>query len=479
MSEVLPGRGDELRQYRLEEPAAEDALGQLWRARHAVTGRTAWVRVFRPGVLRPDADQRIGRYMGIIGNPAIIRPVEAHFDVGWPHIIFDDAEGQPVSGYLAEGPVPWPNATEIAAQLLEGLADLHARGQAHGVILPEAVVVTDDAVCLVDTGTQAVVTAEALARLPFADQVLGPGGEPSSEGDVAAVRHLLAWLIAGKPAASPDESVAAETPDRILNLGELPASAEEAAEFLRRILAEELPAPDEPETPEGTGEAQGAGETPADGAASLADLEDLTGADINALEVRVLELEGRLRTHPGDRVLEETIHRVQRHIGQTRLESVPGLRGKAILTLPYHRGGASWIAPAIGSALLFVVLWWVADIVLRGTPLDPGMRRIVSIAVPLAFLIAGGWVALALGVTRSQLRCYALVNENEIICHDAQSMRTIAQVAAREIRDLAPVGDLQPGSAAGMGLNIIHWDGGVTRLRFLEGASFESRGPST
>ncbi|NSW58171.1 MAG: hypothetical protein HPY44_19360 [Armatimonadetes bacterium] len=478
MSEELPGRGDELRQYRLEEPAAEDPLGQLWRARHVVTGRTAWVRVFRPGVLRPDAAQRISRYMGVIGNPAIVRPVEAHLDVGWPHIIFDGAEGEPVSGYLAEGPVPWPNATEIAAQLLEGLADLHAHGQSYGVVLPEAVVVTADAVCLVDTGTQAVVTAEALARLPFADQVLGPDGVSSPAGDVAAVRHLLAWLIAGKPAASPDESVAAETPESILNLGQLPDSAEEAAEVLRRILAEEMAPPEEPEMPDEAGEPQQAGEAPADSAAPMADLENLTGTDISVLEVRVLELEGHLRAHPEDRALEETILRVKRHIGQTWLEAIAGLRGKAILTLPYHRGGGSWIAPAVGSALLFVGLWWVADTVLRGTQLDPGVRRIVSIAVPLAFLIAGGWVALALGVTRSQLRCYALVNENEIICHDAQSMRTIAQIAAREIRELATVGDLQSGSAAGLGVNITHWDGGVTRLRFLEGASFDSRGPA-
>ena len=434
VSEALPGRGDELRQYRLEDPATEDALGQLWRARHVVTGRGAWIRVFRPGVLRPDADQRIAPYLGMDSNPNIARAVEAHLDVGWPHIIFEETEGQSVSDFLREGPVPWPNATEIAAQLLEGLADLHPHGRTHGVVVPDSVVVTEDYVRLVDTGSQAVVTPETLASLPCAPRVFGAEGELSPAGDVAAVAHLLAWLIAGNPGGSPDAATLKDTPPALLELPEATASAEETAIVLRRILAEEMPAPDSPETAGAPDEAAALEEEPAESPDASWDAQDLAGADPSVLEVRVLELMGKRRRHPEDLELDSTIHRMQRSIGQAKLAAVAGLRGKATLALPYHRSAASWIVPGIGSALLFAVLWWVADTVLSRTPLDPGVRRLVSVAVPLAFLLAGGWVALALGVTRSQVRCYAIVSENEILCHEEQSMKTIAQIAAREVR---------------------------------------------
>ena len=55
------------------------------------------------------------------------------------------------------GPVPLRRAVEILTAVLSGLAHAHAAGIAHGDVIPENVVVTDDGALVVDTGVRGAV----------------------------------------------------------------------------------------------------------------------------------------------------------------------------------------------------------------------------------------------------------------------------------------------------------------------------------
>lgn len=124
--------------YRLLEPAGEDRLGELHRARDTARGRTVIVRVIHPA-LRSDPARRAALVADASKAAAVSHPaVAALFDVieegddlAFAH---EHVEGKTLAATLGGTPLNPRLATAIAIQIADGLAELHAAGLSHGAV---------------------------------------------------------------------------------------------------------------------------------------------------------------------------------------------------------------------------------------------------------------------------------------------------------------------------------------------------------
>ena len=117
-------------------------------------------------------------------------------------------EGEHLGETLGKGPVPWPEASGIVLQLLEGIAFLHKNGIPHGNIKASNVCVRADGTARLLDCSLAVNTAPksltemghrfgTMAYLP--PEVLRGEALDPFRGDVYAMGQLLCELIRGAP----------------------------------------------------------------------------------------------------------------------------------------------------------------------------------------------------------------------------------------------------------------------------------------
>ena len=88
------------------------------------------------------------------------------------------------------GPVPLKRAVEILTAVLTGLAHAHAAQLAHGEVIPENVLLTDDGALVVDTGVRGAVARSLRA---------GSLPECTAEDDMRAVGALVYEMLTGRP----------------------------------------------------------------------------------------------------------------------------------------------------------------------------------------------------------------------------------------------------------------------------------------
>ena len=91
------------------------------------------------------------------------------------------------------GPVPLKRAVEILTAVLSGLAHAHAAHGgpiAHGDVIPENVILTDDGAVVADTGVRGAVAGSLRA---------GAVPEPNAQDDMRAVGALVYEMLTGRP----------------------------------------------------------------------------------------------------------------------------------------------------------------------------------------------------------------------------------------------------------------------------------------
>ncbi|MEV0720178.1 serine/threonine-protein kinase [Asanoa sp. NPDC050611] len=186
-------------------------MAEVWRADDTVLGRPVAVKVLNPSVGSHTtirlATHREARAAAGLTHPNITRVYdygEAALPGGGlaPYLVMELVEGGDLAERLAAGPLPWPAAAAIAAQVAAGLAAAHAAGVVHCDIKPGNVMLTPGGVKILDFGIA------GLAGTPDGDLRYGTvgycaperlaGADPTPAGDVYAVGVLLAEALVGR-----------------------------------------------------------------------------------------------------------------------------------------------------------------------------------------------------------------------------------------------------------------------------------------
>ncbi|WP_433058377.1 serine/threonine-protein kinase [Dactylosporangium sp. CS-033363] len=260
----MPGaqlrEGDILaRRYILKQPVAAGGMSVVWRAWDSTLERTVAVKVL-DGPIASDGGQRDrirreARAAARIEHPNAIG-VYDYGETVTPrgrvaaYVVMQLLEGISVAARLEAGPVPWPEAVQVAATVADVLHAAHRRGVVHRDVTPENVMLTSDGVRLLDFGIAADIgqreEAMTFGTPPYVAPERLTGAPASGATDVYSLGVLLYEMLTGAPpypAQTWEELERALAAERrpALNVPGLPAAA--AAACLRCLSTDPMRRP--------------------------------------------------------------------------------------------------------------------------------------------------------------------------------------------------------------------------------------------
>ena len=211
----------ELGVYQLLERVGAGALGEVFRARDTVHGRTVAIKRVPSGLVADDAWcsalHDTAASLAAVSHPGVAMLYECGQSDGQMFLAQEFVPGQSLTKLLGGRPINARRAVDLAIEAADALAALHAAGHTHGDLRPDNIVVTQKGhVKLLDaglarfTGGGAVhLTASArLGSLPdealpvvrylAPEQALGEGGDRRS--DLFSLGLVLYEMLTGQPA---------------------------------------------------------------------------------------------------------------------------------------------------------------------------------------------------------------------------------------------------------------------------------------
>ena len=226
--------------YRLLNKVGSGGLGESFRARDTVRGRTVLVKVL-PADLVNDPDRREQflhdvRAACTLSHPNIATLFEIGDDGSYVYLVFEYVPGQTLRTLTAGQPLNVRTCVDIAVQLADALAEAHAVGIIHGDIKADNIILNPKGHAkILDFGLSAWTEGGVARR--------------RASGHTAAALPLttIAYL-------SPEEALG-RTLDRRTDLfsmgsvlsemmtGHTPFAADSAQEMLRRIVHDAAPPP--------------------------------------------------------------------------------------------------------------------------------------------------------------------------------------------------------------------------------------------
>jgi eukaryotic-like serine/threonine-protein kinase len=198
--------GIRLGPYEITGPLGEGGMGQVWKARDTRLNRT--VAIKKSHNRFSERFEREAQAIAALNHPHIC----SLYDVGPDYLVMEYVEGQPV-----KGPVPLPEALELAGQILDALDAAHRKGITHRDLKPGNVLVSrTGGVKVLDFGLAKFERAHAAnteaETKPLTDEgtILGTpqymspeqieGQEADARSDIFAFGLVLYELITGKKA---------------------------------------------------------------------------------------------------------------------------------------------------------------------------------------------------------------------------------------------------------------------------------------
>ncbi|NUR26486.1 MAG: serine/threonine protein kinase, partial [Catenulispora sp.] len=209
--QVLNGR------YELRRRIGGGSMGEVWRGRDLVLGRTVAVKIVLPALLdEPTFRARFvaeARVMAMMDHPGIV----GVFDYGYAEpddpatpgaafLVMEFIEGESLDRILARtGPLEPRFALKVLASLLDALAAVHRAGVVHRDVKPANVMLTAGGVVLADFGiarsaeSLGLTAADALmGTVPYLAPELFQAETPTPAADVYAVGILGYELLSGQ-----------------------------------------------------------------------------------------------------------------------------------------------------------------------------------------------------------------------------------------------------------------------------------------
>ena len=198
-------------QYQILSRIGGGAMGIVYQARDLKLGRLVALK-FLPVEWSHDEDakQRFVREAQAASSTDHVNICTVHdiqsTDEGRLFIVMAHYDGQTLKQRLAQGPLAVSEALSIAQQVADGLARAHAAGVVHRDIKPGNVILTEDAVKIVDFG---LATLAGSVQLTQAGSPMGTvtymapeqlrGHAATAQSDVWAVGAMLYEMLAGHP----------------------------------------------------------------------------------------------------------------------------------------------------------------------------------------------------------------------------------------------------------------------------------------
>ncbi|MFG1778036.1 protein kinase [Micromonospora sp. NPDC049048] len=203
--------------YVLRERIGLGGMSEVWRADDEVLHRPvavkALTREFATDPQLRATIQREARAAARLTHPHVTQVYdygEATLDGGMvvPYLVMELVQGRNLADRLASGPLPWPEAVRMAAQVAGALAAAHRIGVVHRDVKPGNVMLTETGAKVLDFGIAALAgplhpragqTGELLMGTPayFAPERMRPG-PPNPASDVYALGALLYRTLTGR-----------------------------------------------------------------------------------------------------------------------------------------------------------------------------------------------------------------------------------------------------------------------------------------
>ncbi|MBK7777800.1 MAG: serine/threonine protein kinase [Sandaracinaceae bacterium] len=195
--------------YRVISLLAEGGMGAVFLAEHMGLSKEVALKVIHKGIAG-DGDMRARFAREAMASAQIDHPhVASTLDIGAlpdgsAYLVMPLIRGPSLADTLDSGPMPWPRAVSIGAQIADALEAAHAAGIVHRDLKPDNVVLTArddgrDHVKVLDFGIAGLSgAAEATSEVPLtrAGVVMGTPGYMSPEQAVGEVVDLRTDLYA-------------------------------------------------------------------------------------------------------------------------------------------------------------------------------------------------------------------------------------------------------------------------------------------
>ena len=137
---------DALGHYKILSQLGTGGMGDVFRARDTILGRTVIIKVI-PRTITADPERRAqflqdARAAATLSHPNIATLFEIREEDSHLFLVFEYVPGQPLRKVISGRPLNIRSALDIAIQLVDALAEAHARGVAHRAIKPANIVMT-------------------------------------------------------------------------------------------------------------------------------------------------------------------------------------------------------------------------------------------------------------------------------------------------------------------------------------------------
>jgi tetratricopeptide (TPR) repeat protein len=206
--------------YEILGTLGEGGMGIVYRARDATLDREIAIKVIRPAALGENAAERFireAKACSRINHPNIVTVYAAGEDGGTPYLAMELLHGENMRSIVSRGAVPWKEAVEWTAGILDALARLHAEGIVHRDLKPENIIVTDGGIAkLMDFG---IARMSASGTLTVDGATLGTahymspeqvqGKKVDARSDLFSIGSLLYELVTGEAAFPGEHPLAA------------------------------------------------------------------------------------------------------------------------------------------------------------------------------------------------------------------------------------------------------------------------------
>ncbi len=150
--------------------------------------------------------RREARTLSLIQHPSIVAVYEAGEDAGVPYLVFEYAEGKPLSKLIQEGKLGIAESLDIFQSILEGIDRAHRQGIAHGDLKPGNIVIgADSSPKIMDFGVNRVLSqgvngsSQRVATPRYMAPEYLEQGQAGVEADVYALGLILAEMLTSVP----------------------------------------------------------------------------------------------------------------------------------------------------------------------------------------------------------------------------------------------------------------------------------------